>query len=160
MSTGPAHEIQGGILVIRPNRSLPVAGIFGLFAAFVGWALAVGIGFTLAGASMILPFAGLQALGVGLLCRWLYRHRDDCELITIETDRVSVMKRHGNDVTRCDFPRYWMTVRVDAAGRHGRGRLSVGSHGKFVTLGDEVNEDDRARLARDLRRLLRPAALA
>lgn len=161
MTRSTAHEIQGASLVIRPNRSLPVSGIVLLFVGASAWALVVGAGFALAGASLILPFALLQALLVGLLCRSFYRHIDDCELITIEPDRVCVMKRQGTAVVRHEFPRHWVRLRLEAAGAGGRTRLCLGSHGRFVAVADEIGEAERAELARELQRLLRaPSATA
>ena len=158
MSAGAAHEIQGSSLVIRPNRSLPVAGIVLLGVGFGAWTLVLGAGFALAGASLILPFAALEALVVGLLCFWIYRHLDDCELITIEGDRVRVMKRRGTAIARHEFPRHWARVRLDADpdGR-AAGRLRLGAHGTYVTLADDIGEHERAALARELRGLLHAA---
>lgn len=156
MHAGSAHEVQGTSCVIRPNRSLPVVGIVLLFAGTSAWALAIGVGFALFGVSLILPFSLLQVLLVGLLCRWIYRHLDDCELITLEADRVRVMQRRGAVVTHHEFPRHWVRVRLEPGrGTHAAGRLRLGAHGSFVTLAVDVAEDERAALARELQRLLR-----
>jgi uncharacterized membrane protein len=158
MSAAAGHETQGSSLVVRPNRSLSVAGILVLFGAFAAWTLVLGVGFALAGTSLVLPFVLLEVLLVGLLCRWIYRHLDDCELITVEGERVRVMKRRGTVVTRHEFSRPWARVRFDGAGAGRRtGGLRLGSHGIYVTLGDDVGEDERAALARELERLLRAA---
>ena len=159
MSAAAAHEIQGSSLVIRPNRSLPVAGIVLLGVGFGAWTLVLGIGFALAGASLILPFAALEALVVGLLCFWIYRHLDDCDLITIEGDRVRVMKRRGAATARHEFSRHWARVRLDPdSGGRAAGRLRLGAHGTYVTLADDIGAHERAALARELQRLLRAGA--
>ncbi|HEY8554138.1 MAG TPA: DUF2244 domain-containing protein [Burkholderiales bacterium] len=154
--TGGVHEIQGRSLIIRPNRSLPVGGMVLLFAAALAWGIAVGGAFLVRGAGMVLPFIALVVLGLGALLRRLYVHRDDCELVTVDEDRVHITKRSGNAVTRHEFQRYWLRVRWGRT-RHGesRGRLLVGSHGRFVALGDEIDDRERELLARDLQRLLR-----
>lgn len=153
-----AHDVGRASLVIRPNRSLSVAGMVTLFAALSALALTIGIGFTLAGAWMVLPFAGLEVVVIGALCRWFYRHMDDCELIMIDPDRVRVTKRRGRESSREDFPRYW--VRVFYGDREGPGpaRLWIGSHGRFVSIADDINEADRAQVARELKSLLRSPA--
>lgn len=126
-----------------------------LFAALSVQAMAIGIGFALLGAWMILPFAGLEIAIAGALSLWFYRHRDDSELVMIEADRVRVVKRWGNDTTRHDFSRHWVRVRVDhRAGHDGPTRLWIGSHGNFVPLGDYINDGDRTLLAQALKRLL------
>jgi len=156
MTGGGAHEIQGRSLIIRPNRSLPVQGMVLLFTAALAWGTAVGVAFLVRGASMVLPFVALIVFALGALLRRLYVHRDDCELVTVDEERVHITKRSGNAVTRHEFPRYWLRVHWGRARRGDiRGRLLVGSHGRFVALGDEINDRERELLARDLQRLLR-----
>lgn len=157
MIAGQAHEVGGASLVIRPNRSLQAAGILALFAALSALALTVGVGFTLAGAWMVLPFAGLEILLVGALCYWFYRHLDDCELVVIEPQRVRVLRRRGTEITHHEFPRPWVRLVLDEAGGHEAPRLAIGAHGRLVPLADELGPEARASVARELRRLLREA---
>lgn len=153
MNVSRSHETGSASLVIRPNRSLPVVGMVALFVALSTQAATIGVAFALAGAWMILPFAGLEILIAGLLCRWFYRHRDDCELVTIDLDRVQVVKRWGNGAAHHEFPRHWARVTLDR--RAGGARLLIGSHGRFVALGEEINDSDRALVAQELKQLLR-----
>ncbi len=156
MNAGAAHESGSASLVVRPNRSLSVAGMVVLFLALSLHAAAIGVWFTLAGAWMILPFTMLEILIVGLLCGWIYRHRDDCELITVEADRIHILKREGNGASRYDFPRYWARVHLDRrSGSASPTRLRIGSHGRYVALGEHINDADRVLLAQELTRLLR-----
>lgn len=153
------REHGGNRLVIRPNRSLPVAGIMTLFVAVSMLALTIGVGFALVGAWMVLPFAVLEVLIVGVLCRWFYRHADDCELVVVEPDCVRIIKRQGTALTRHEFARYWVRLRWERPGTgSGARRLLIGSHGKFVSLADDITEADRALVARELEELLRAPA--
>lgn len=153
-----AHEIGNTSMVIRPNRSLSVAGVTVLFVVAGTFVLTVGICFALAGAWMVLAFATVELVFIGLLCRWLYRHLDDCELVVIEPERVRIMKRRGTKVSQHDFARYWVRTRLETAGDGTTvQRLQIGSHGKFVDLAGDVNETDRLIVARELKRLLRSA---
>jgi uncharacterized membrane protein len=158
MNAREARDAAGASVsfVIRPNRSLPVSGVVALFVALSASALTIGVGFALKGAWLILPFAGIEVLIVGMLCYWLYRHIDDCELVVIEADRVRVMQRSGTRESRRDFPRYWARIRLDRS-QDGRrpSRLRIGSHGQFVELAENINESDRLILAEELRNALR-----
>ena len=159
MKHAGALEVGSASLVIRPNRSLPVAGMVALFVGLSALALVIGVGFALAGAWVVLAFAVLEIVIVAMLCRWLYRHTDDCELVVIEPERVRVIKRRGNDVSQHEFERYWTQARVDRASvGASEQRLQIGSHGRFVSLADDVNEADRLLVARELRSLLRSSA--
>lgn len=158
MIDGEAHEVGGASLVIRPNRSLPVAGIVALFAALSASALTVGVGFTLAGAWMVLPFAVLEVALVAAVCYWFYRHLDDCELVVIEPERVRLTRRRGTRVTHHEFPRPWVRVILEDSDRQAPARLVLAACGRHVPLGDDLDAAARAAAARELRRLLREAA--
>lgn len=125
-----------------------------LFVALSVQAVFIGTAFTLMGAWMILPFAGIEVVVAAALSLWFYRHRDDSELVIVDDDRVQVIKRWGGGETSHDFPRYWVRVRFERSRRSGSGRLWIGSHGNFVALGDYINDGDRAHVARALKRLL------
>jgi len=155
MSSRPTSDTSASF-VIRPNRSLPAAGLVLLFAALGALPLAIGIGFALAGIWMVLAFAVVEILLLGVLAWSLYRHIDDCELIVIEADRVRLLRRAGNRESRHDFQRYWARVVLDRDPRSSR--LRIGSHGRYVDIASEVNELDRCNLAIELRRALQPHA--
>lgn len=143
-------------IVVRPNRSLPVAGMVVLFVSLSALPLTIGIAFAVAGVWMVLPFAMLEVAVLALLVRWLYRHIDDCELVVIGSERVQVTRRSGTKETRHEFQRYWARVRLER-GRNKRDptRLRIGSHGNYIDIGADINEEDRANLAAELRQALR-----
>lgn len=155
----PTHPRNGAgaSFVLRPNRSLPVAGLLLLFALLSALPLTIGIGFAAAGVWMVLPFAALEVLLLGALTWLLYRHIDDCELIVVEADRVRIVRRVGTRESRHDFQRYWARVVLDR-GRDVRGpsRLRIGSHGRYIDIASDIHETDRRGLARELRQALRP----
>lgn len=142
--------------VVRPNRSLPVAGMVALFVSLSALPLTIGIAFAVMGVWMVLPFAILEVAVLAILVRWLYRHIDDCELVVIEPERVRVTRRAGTKETRHEFQRYWARVRLER-GRTARdpSRLRIGSHGRYIDIGAGINEEDRALLAEELRQALR-----
>ena len=98
--------------VVRPNRSLPVAGMVALFVSLSALPLTIGVAFAAMGVWMVLPFALLEVAVLAVLVRWLYRHIDDCELVVIEPERVRVTRRAGTQETRHEFQRYWARVRL------------------------------------------------
>lgn len=153
---GSAASGDSVSFVVRPNRSLPVAGMVALFVGLSALPLAIGIAFAVMGVWMVLPFAMLEVAVLAVLIRWLYRHIDDCELIVIGPERVQVTRRAGSNETRHDFQRYWARVRLDR-GRTQRdpSRLRIGSHGRYIDIGAGINEEDRATLAAELRQALR-----
>ena len=143
-------------IVVRPNRSLPVAGMVAVFVALSALPLTIGIAFAIMGVWLVLPFAILEVGVLALLVHWLYRHIDDCELVVIGSERVQVTRRSGTKETRHEFQRYWARVRLERGrSRRDPTRLRIGSHGNYIDIGADINEEDRANLAAELRRALR-----
>lgn len=56
---------EGLQAVVRPKRTLTLRGMTVLFAGLTLVVLTIGVGFTLAGAWPVLPFAGLELVLVG-----------------------------------------------------------------------------------------------
>jgi len=51
---------------LKRNCSISPAGLMCVFAALASVSLAIGIGFALAGAWLVLPFAGLEVVALGV----------------------------------------------------------------------------------------------
>lgn len=137
-------------VVLRPNNSssqrtrLLVFGSLGLVTVLVG------AGFALIGAWPVAPFAGIEFVALFLAYRWLQRHDDDYELITIEGDSIVVETRDGTDVERRQLSRYWAQVVVDdLSGR--RKRVFLRAHGREIEFGRLLSDEARLSLAKRLR---------
>ena len=148
---------EGLRILIRPNRSLSPWGMAVLFAWMAAIALIIGIGFSLAGAWLVLPFAGLEMAVVATALYWLFRHADDHELIVINSDSVTVIRRRGGREWRDDFQRYWLKATLQRHRTWHPSRLVLGSHGRFVVIGAEISEEERRALEARLNEALRGA---
>lgn len=162
MSNEDARETAGEdeadrcCILLRPNRSLTTKGMLALFGAFALLAAIIGTGFALAGAWLVVPFAGLEVAVAGMVLYLLYRHAGDYERIDIEGRHVRVVQRRGKVETRHAFERYWAQARLVRGTSMRPSRLWIGSHGRFVEIGAALDEDARRQLAQRLRRLLEP----
>jgi uncharacterized membrane protein len=148
---------EGLRILIRPNRSLSPWGMVVLFAWMSAIVLIIGIGFSLAGAWLVLPFAGLELALVAVVLYQLFRHADDHELIVIDNDSVTVIRRRGGREWRDNFQRYWVKATLERNVGWYPSRLVLGSHGRFVVIGIDVGEEERRALAARLNEALRSA---
>lgn len=98
---------EGLQVVVRPNRTLTFRGMTVLFAGLTLVVLTIGIGFTLAGAWPVLPFAGLELALVGAVLYRLFRHADDHDRVLVDRERVTVIRQRGRREWRDEFQRYW-----------------------------------------------------
>lgn len=141
---------EGLRVIVRPNRTLTLRGMAVLFAGLTLVVLTIGIGFTLAGAWPVLPFAGLELAVVGAVLYRLFRHADDHDRIIVDRERVTVIRQRGRCEWRDEFQRYWTRVMLERRRGWYPSQLKVGSHGRFVVIAAGVNEKERESLSATL----------
>jgi len=145
-------------ILIRPNRSLPPQEMLPLFIAVSAVLLTIGVGFALLGAWPVLPFAGLEIAVVGAVLRWMHRHQGDHEMVVITQDRVRVFRRCGRQEHEAEFNRHWARVSETPSAGVDPLKVRIGSHGRFVEIGAGLRDEDRRRLAREVRMALTQAS--
>lgn len=138
-------------IVARPNSSLTAKGRVYAVVIIAAISLAVALGFSLIGAWLVLPFAGIELLAIGYAFYYIHCHSQDYESIVIEGDQISVEKKSYKAVSKMVFNRYWAKV-VLRLTPNGDQMLSLRSHGKEVDFGRSyMTNDQRLELAKQLK---------
>ena len=144
------REEHGGFsLTLKRNCSISPTGLACVFAALAVAVLAIGTGFALAGAWLILPFAGLEVLLLGGAFVLQARHAADYERIALERGQLRVEMAEGARLARYELDARRVRVEVDGAHvvLHGaRQALEVGRH---------LDEESRIAFGAELKRRLR-----
>lgn len=103
----------------------------------------------------VLPFAGAE---LALLWFCFYHNAvKGLESDVIEIDEQSVAVEHSqrSRSRRWNLSRAWAKVSLEMApARFHPSRLSLGSHGKYVQVGRFLTDEERRRVARELRKVL------
>ena len=131
--------------------------LFFLTNCFVSFTIA-GV-FAWLGMWLIIPFAGLEmlALGVALyICQrgLLYR-----EVIAIDEDEISISIGHKRIEKKCVLKRAWAKALLLPAGGMDNQSLWIRSHGKQVEIGACLNVADKRALANALNRTIQDGVL-
>ena len=134
---------DGKALRLTPNRSLSWEGnviFFGLIAVVT---LIVAVGWSLAGAWMILPFAGLELAVVGYGLYYTSRECHRQEVFVLTADSVRLEKGIDRKESEWTMPRHWVRVIMEMP-RHGFAspKLMLAYHDTRVSLGEFLNPDD------------------
>ncbi|MDH3689785.1 MAG: DUF2244 domain-containing protein [Gammaproteobacteria bacterium] len=141
---------------IKPNQSLSLSAMLGLFVSLTLVAMAIGFYLATLGAWMVLPFAGLELLVVGVVLVTVSRHTNDYELIIVDDSAVRVTRRLGAREISYEFQRYWTKVFLEPGlHRWHPSRLLIGSHGRRIALGGCLTEEARREFATQLQRAIR-----
>lgn len=107
----------------------------------------ISVGFFLAGAWLVLPFAGIEALVLGVALCMVSKHENDFERITISGDTLKVELQHREKLSTFDFSCYWAQVIVNRVGRGNQSRVWIRSHGRQLELGRLLDDEGRSALA-------------
>src|SRR2546421_431512 len=122
----PFHEgARGFSVILKRNCSISPAGLACVFAALGVAALAIGAGFALAGAWLILPFAGLEVLLLTAAFLLQARHATDYERIELDRGRLAIEVAQAGRVVDGAGDRPPAPVRDVADHRHLRRRVRL-----------------------------------
>jgi uncharacterized membrane protein len=146
--------LDGFRLVARRNDSLGVRGRRRFFASMAVVSFGIALAWSARGAWMVLPFALVEMMVLYAALLLLERHADDFESITIEGDRLLVERRDRGAVSRHEFNTYWARLVVTRGPAAGQTGLALRSHGKEVSVGSFLTDDQRASLAGELQKRL------
>ena len=143
------EDTLGFSLTLKRNCSISPAGLACVFAALAIAILAIGTGFALAGAWLILPFAGLEVLLLAGAFFLQARHATDYERIELAGDRLRIDVADGERVARYDLDARSVRLAMEEGAlllRHPRQTLEFGRH---------LDAASRAAFATELERRLR-----
>ncbi len=138
--------------VLRRHAPLTPAQMLVFFASLSLVSLCIGLFFWLQGALLVLPFAALETLAVGICFLIFSRHVLDQERIVVDGSQVVVEHEAAGVRERAQFQREW--VRIEPlAGEHSL--IAVSGQGKTMQVGRYVRPERREALAHELRRAVR-----
>ena len=138
--------------VLRRNESLAPRQMLWFFASLCVLSLGIAAAFWREGATLVMPFAGLEILAIGIAMLFHARHAGDSESIALRDDALTVEHASGRHVERVSFQPAW--VRVEP--RHGdRSLIELSGQGRRIAVGRFVRPELRLQFADELRWALR-----
>jgi uncharacterized membrane protein len=133
---------------LKRNCSLSPAALAAVFAALAALVLVIGIGFAIAGAWLVLPFAGLE---IGLLAAAYVayaRHAADYERIEVAAGRLIVEVGEGSGTRRLEMQACAASLSVE------KERVLLRGAGKELEIGRHLDAQSRAKFAAELQKNL------
>jgi uncharacterized membrane protein len=139
---------------LRRNCSVTPAQLGWLYASICVVSLGIGAFFWLQGARLILPFASLEVVVVGIAFLVYGRHATDGERISLQDGQLVVELENAGRLQRAEFRSEWVRIEPKT-GDHSL--IEVSGNGRRVEVGRFVHPDQRPALAREIRMALRGA---
>jgi uncharacterized membrane protein len=135
-------------LVLKRNCSIAPAALACVFAALAVAVLGIGVGFAMAGAWLILPFAGLEVVALGVAFVLQARHATDYERIELTGGRLRVEVAEAERIARYELEA--RGARIEMQGP----QVWLRAAGKAVRIGRHLDEEARVRFAGELEKRL------
>jgi uncharacterized membrane protein len=135
-----ATSRQGRIAVLGALGTLSVS-----FALFLWWFV---------DAWMILPFAGLEILGVAVAFGWLELAADDRDCVEVTANRVRIARFRGLKLQQVEFDRGWLSSEFKRDRTGGFRGITLRQSGRSVDLLEFLPASEQHRALRELRAVL------
>ena len=141
--------------IVMPNRAMPWHQIVWIYSIFASFTLGIATAFFFRGFVLILPFAGLELLALGVVLYISAWRGGIREVITVTENKVKVETGRNTPEKSCEFDRSWSQVVLQRSWNNWYpSRLLIRSHGRQVEIGRFLNEEERTGLAMELRKII------
>jgi uncharacterized membrane protein len=134
--------------VLKRNCSMSPAALAAVFGALAAVVLVISIGFAIAGAWLILPFAGLE---IGLLAAAYLayaRHAADYERIELDAGRLTIEVGEGSGTRRVEMQARGARLSIE------KERVLLRGAGEELEIGRHLDAETRTRFAAELQKNL------
>jgi uncharacterized membrane protein len=146
----PFRDGNAGFSVtLKRNCSISPAGLAGVFAALALVVVTIGAGFAIAGAWLVLPFAGLEVLLLGAAYVLYARHAADYERIVLDSGRLTVEVAQAQQTSRYEMEARRARVCLEEE------RVVLRGAREQLELGRHLDAEMRVRFAAELQKRLR-----
>jgi uncharacterized membrane protein len=139
---------------LRRNCSVTPVQLGWFYLSLCTVSLGIGGFFWLQGAALVLAFAGLELVVVGLAFLAYARHATDGEWISLQGTHLVVELESAGRLERAEFARQWVRVEPKSGDRS---LIELSGQGRTIEVGRFVRPEHRQALAREIRRALRAA---
>ena len=134
--------------LLKRNCSTTPTQLLWFFVTLAALSLSIASFFWAQGATLVMPFAGLELAAVGSALVIYARHATDRENIRLAPGRLTVENVSGRQVERAEFAPQWLRVEPE----HGdRSLIELSGQGQRIAVGRFVRPELRRELADELR---------
>lgn len=138
--------------LLKRNCSLAPRQLLAFYASLCALSLVIAALFWMRGATLVVPFAGVELLAVGSALLVYARHAADSEFIRLRPGRLTVRRTNGLHIEQVDFAPAWVRVEPES---NDRSLIELSGQGRRISVGRFVRPELRRQLADELRWALR-----
>ncbi|MGV6851248.1 MAG: DUF2244 domain-containing protein [bacterium] len=140
------NDSENSTIVIRPNRSMNWQQNLYFLMLLLSVYTIINIFFWWRGFWPVLVFSGLEFLMVALCIYLVYKAQSEQTIISISEQLLTVEKGVIRAHSCAKFQRHWVKLEKRVVNTHVAWNLFIGSHGKWIEIGEKVTHKEREHL--------------
>jgi len=143
-------------IMVMPNRAMPWQHIMMIYLLVSGVTISIAFSFFTQGLTLILPFAGLELLALGVVLYISAWRSNIKEVVNVTEEKIRI--EIGRDVPEkiYELDKAWANIVLERSWNNWYpSRLLLRSHGRQLEIGKFLNEQERQCLAIELSKVIK-----
>ena len=147
-------ELEKTIMVM-PNRAMPWQHIMMIYLLIFGVTISIAFGFFTQGLTLILPFAGLELLALGVVLYISAWRSNIKEVVNVTEEKIRIEIGRNAPEKTYELDKAWAKVVLERSWNNWYpSRLLLRSHGRQFEIGKFLNEQERQCLEVELKKVI------
>ena len=148
------NDLQKTIMVM-PNRAMPWQHIMVIYLLVSGVTISIAFSFFTQGLTLILPFAGLELLALGVVLYISAWRSNIKEVVNVTEEKIRIEIGRNAPEKTYELDKAWAKVVLERSWNNWYpSRLLLRSHGRQIEIGKFLNEQERQCLGAELKKVI------
>jgi uncharacterized membrane protein len=149
------NDLQKTIMVM-PNRAMPWQHIMMIYLLVSGVTISIAFSFFTQGLTLILPFAGLELLALGVVLYISAWRSNIKEVVNVNEEKIRIEIGRNVPEEIYELDKAWANIVLERSWNNWYpSRLLLRSHGRQLEIGKFLNEQERQCLAIELNKAIK-----
>ena len=149
------NDLQKTIMVM-PNRAMPWQHIMMIYLLVSGVTISIAFSFFTQGLTLILPFAGLELLALGVVLYISAWRSNIKEVVNVNEEKIRIEIGRNVPEKIYELDKAWANIVLERSWNNWYpSRLLLRSHGRQLEIGKFLNEQERQCLAIELNKAIK-----
>ena len=143
-------------IMVMPNRAMPWQHIMVIYLLVSGVTISIAFSFFTQGLTLILPFAGLELLALGVVLYISACRSNIKEVVNVTEEKIRIEIGRNVPEKIYELDKAWANIVLERSWNNWYpSRLLLRSHGRQLEIGKFLNEQERQHLAIELNKAIK-----
>ena len=143
-------------IMVMPNRAMPWQHIMMIYLLVSGVTISIAFSFFTQGLTLILPFAGLELLALGVVLYISAWRSNIKEVVNVNEEKIRIEIGRNVPEEIYELDKAWANIVLERSWNNWYpSRLLLRSHGRQLEIGKFLNEQERQCLAIELKKAIK-----